>query len=171
MKHFAALRREEAACQTFRPLLADELRFGAAVQCSNDDFDRLAILVLAEETGMHEGGVRNIQRVLRHGIERPRHLEPLPDGEVTGLIREGDLIGRRIRVDAGFGIDPHPTLRLATREGWDTARCVLGCAAQAGDRFAFACSVELPSVVVALDVPGDDAASGQGCVAMRAAIE
>ncbi|MBW2190371.1 MAG: hypothetical protein JRG93_12415 [Deltaproteobacteria bacterium] len=42
MKHFTALRREEAARQTFRPLLADELRFGAAVQCSNDDFDQLA---------------------------------------------------------------------------------------------------------------------------------
>jgi len=48
---------------------------------------------------------------------------------------------------------------------------MLGLAAQTRHCLAFACSVELPSVVVALDVPADGAASGQGCVAMRAAIE
>ena len=98
MEHLAALGREDAPRQAFGPLLSDELRFDAAVQRSNDDVDRFAILVLAEEPGVHERGVRNVERVLRNGVERAGHLESLSDREVPGLVRAWDLI----RLGLGF---------------------------------------------------------------------
>ena len=171
MKHFAPLRREKAASQAFRPLLADELRLDAAVQCSNDDFDRLAIGVLAEEPSVHEGGVRNVQGVLRHGIERPRHFQPLADREVSRLIRARDLIRFRLGLDVGFGVHPHPTLRVAARKRRHAARGVVGVVAQTRHRLACTRAVELPPVVMALDVPSDDPPCGQRGVTVSAAIE
>jgi hypothetical protein len=156
MKHFAALRREEAANQALRPFLADELGFDASVERSNDDFYRLAIGVLAEEPRVHESGVRNVQRVLRYGFEWPRHFESLSDREVSRMIRVRDLIGLRLGFDIGFGVDPHPTLRGVASERRHAARGVVGLTAQAGDCFACTGAVEFPSVVVALDVPIND---------------
>jgi hypothetical protein len=77
VKHLAALRRENAAGHTLGAFLADEFSLHSVVQRPDDDIDRPASLVLAEEPGVHERGVRDVQGVFRHSIERPRHLKPL----------------------------------------------------------------------------------------------
>ena len=128
MKHLSALGREDAPRQTFRPLLAYELCFGAAVQGSEMTTSiGLRSLFLRKRPACTKAVCGTSSAFSATASSGPGISQPLPDGEVSGLIREGDLIGLRIRLDPGFGIDPHPALRLATGKGWGrAARCVLG---------------------------------------------
>ncbi len=171
VEDLATLGCQDAADQPLGTFLADELRLDSAVQRTNHHFDRRAILVLPKQPRVHEGGVRHVQRIFGHGVERPRHFEVLANREVSGLIRTRDLVRPEPRIDVRLRIDPHPSLRIAACKRGNSAGRVIRLAAQARNRLARAGAVELPTVVVALDIPVDHAPRRKRSVSMGAPIE